>query len=227
MGVSQLGVSTAGKTLYVQKFTTVGPNTFTLPAGYGASNPLVCDVFLVGGGGGAGGTTYNTTSGNYCGAGGGGGGAVKYETISLTANATAWVGDGGLGGMGAFNSAKTGMSHSSHGGNGEASWFGTSNGPANMFINPTFASTTNNSAGANDIGIPIMYFWGLNPTSYSPPFGGGTAFKPVGYNNGSTNAFRVYSAYTYTFSAYLKYDTSGSPVVYVANREFEIGRAHV
>ena len=48
MGVSQLGVSTAGKTLYVQKFTTVGPNTFTLPAGYGASNPLVCDVFQIG-----------------------------------------------------------------------------------------------------------------------------------------------------------------------------------
>lgn len=222
MGSSVVGgASSAAKSLYVQKFTTEGPNTFTLPSGYGASNPLVCEVTLVGGGGGAGGTSYNTTTGEFAWAGGGGGGAVKQEIISLTADATAWVGGGGLGGGGSYSTAKTSIAHSCHGGFGEASWFGTSStGPANMWINPQFTTTKTSTPNTLDIGIPIMYFVGQNTNSYPPAVQGGVVVKnTTSYNYPSTNAFRVYPSKTYTFSIYARVDST-TVTMGVQNKEY-------
>jgi hypothetical protein len=43
---------------YYQKFTSSG--TFTLPDGYGAANPLLIDIQVIGGGGGGSGSSYNS-----------------------------------------------------------------------------------------------------------------------------------------------------------------------
>jgi hypothetical protein len=61
MGTSSIPASGGGglRPRY-QKFTSSG--TFTLPDGYGAANPLLVNIQVIGGGGGGGGWTTNTTS---------------------------------------------------------------------------------------------------------------------------------------------------------------------
>jgi hypothetical protein len=211
MGIATIGTSGAtGKTLYVQKFTTVGPNTFTLPSGYGASNPLVCEVLLVGGGGGAG--HYTSYSTYQVAGGGGGGGGVKRDIISLTDNATAYVGDGGPGMLGL--STKSSLSYGgSFGGIGETSWFGTSNGPANLIYNPNFI--------VNGGGTSWTY---ANYSNNTPPINDGAEILQLQTGDRNINVSsptRLYTNKQYTFSIYVYNETN--PGYAATGRVYAIG----
>lgn len=121
MAVSNLVAGAAGLTKYTQLFTSSG--TFTLPSGYGSTNPLFVDVVIVGGGGGggAGATNY------YGGGGGGSGCGFYYQQIPVFANTTVTIGAGGAGGTVA--DANTG----NDGTNGGASLFGDYQAPGGGF----------------------------------------------------------------------------------------------
>lgn len=211
MGIQTVGTSSStGKTLYVQKFTTVGPNTFTLPSGYGVGNPLTCEVLLVGGGGGAG--HYTTYSGTVVAGGGGGGGGVKRDVISLTANATAYVGDGGPGMRGA--STKGSLSYGgSFGGIGETTWFGTSNGPANLIYNPNFFQ---NGGGSG---------WSYaNYSVNTPPINDSAEILQLQQGNTYINVSaptRLYTNKQYTFSIYVY--NEGNPGYGATGRVYVVG----
>lgn len=206
MGIQTIPApSSAGKQLYVQKFTTEGTNTFTLPSGYGAGNPLVCEVTVVGGGGGAGGMGYNTSNGQRGGGGGGGGGAVFTDIISLTSNATAFVGSGGLGGKYTFSGSNTSLSGSCHGGQGEHSWFGVSTGPVNFWPNPQCEAFGGTSGGVYDIGVP---FAGMvaGASSYTGALTTSCFIvtAPSVVNQHISNPVRVLPSTQYTLSFYMR-----------------------
>lgn len=111
-----------GKSGPVRKTKTITANqTFTLPDGYDADNPLVVDVLAIGGGGGGGGgsvasswakvwTTYG---------GGGGSGVAVAKTIYLTQPVEIVIGAGGVGGQPSYTQ------FSSAGGDGGDTFFGT------------------------------------------------------------------------------------------------------
>jgi hypothetical protein len=101
MGLTVFPPAAGGLKLYTQTFTSSG--TFTLPSGYGASNPLQATVLVVGGGGGGGGGGRNNIfNGNAWGGAGGGSGIAYYlQDILLTENQTVTIGAGGIGGAGA------------------------------------------------------------------------------------------------------------------------------
>ena len=66
------------------------------------SNPLECDILVVGGGG----------AGGYNGGGGGGGGGVGYlENVTLNGNYRIKVGRGGLSSFNSFNYSQSGISN--------------------------------------------------------------------------------------------------------------------
>ena len=95
MAINTVPAASAGKSRYVSTFTSSG--TFTLPAGYDSTNPLVCEVYIQGAGGGGGSGAFNSTQGN--GAGGGGAGYCMYiPSLAVTSNTTVTIGTGGAGG---------------------------------------------------------------------------------------------------------------------------------
>lgn len=121
MAVSNLVAASSGLIKYTQLFTSSG--TFTLPSGYGSTNPLFVDVVIVGGGGGggAGATNY------YGGGGGGSGCGFYYQQIPVYANTSITIGAGGAGGTVA--DANTG----NNGNNGGSSFFGDLEAPGGGF----------------------------------------------------------------------------------------------
>lgn len=121
MGLSVIPAPASGLVKYTQLFTSSG--TFTLPSGYGSTNPLFVDVVVVGGGGGggAGATNY------YGGGGGGSGCGFYYQQIPVYANTTVTIGSGGTGGTVA--SANQG----NDGTNGGSSFFGDLEAPGGGF----------------------------------------------------------------------------------------------
>ena len=111
-----------GKSGPVRKTVTITANqTFFLPDGYDADNPLVVDVLAIGGGGGGGGgsvasswakiwTTYG---------GGGGSGVAVAKKLYLSEPVEIVVGAGGLGGSPSYTQFAT------EGGDGGDTFFGT------------------------------------------------------------------------------------------------------
>ena len=110
-----------GKSGPVRKTVTITANqTFFLPDGYDADNPLVVDVLAIGGGGGGGGgsvasswakiwTTYG---------GGGGSGVAVAKKLYLTEPVDIVIGAGGVGGDPSYTQFSTA------GGNGGDTYFG-------------------------------------------------------------------------------------------------------
>jgi len=97
-----IAVFPAPSSALIQKSQTFNSSgTFTLPAGYGAGQPLIISALVCGGGGGGGGGGFDSAGSTGGGGGGGGSGvATFFENISLTANATITIGAGGSGGTG-------------------------------------------------------------------------------------------------------------------------------
>lgn len=89
MGISTFPSTSGGFIKKRQLFRTSG--TFTLPGGYGASKPLLCEMTMVGGGGAGGGFSGSAHS-----AGGGGGGRVIRANFYLTDNIPIVIGAGGV-----------------------------------------------------------------------------------------------------------------------------------
>jgi len=114
MGISVFPAAGGGVIRKSTTFTSSG--TFTLPAGYGAGQPLIVDIEICGGGAGGGSGGHDA---QVCGGGGGGGSGITtvYRNIALTANATITIGAGGTGGA-----ARTGNPAGADGASG-----GTSN----------------------------------------------------------------------------------------------------
>jgi hypothetical protein len=96
MGIQVFPAAGGGVVLKTQTFTSSG--TFTLPSGYGASNPLIVDLEICGGGGGGGSGGASSTFQSGGGGGGGSGVVALYKGVSLTSNATITIGAGGAGG---------------------------------------------------------------------------------------------------------------------------------
>jgi hypothetical protein len=96
MGIQTIPAASGSLIRKSQTFTSSG--TFTLPAGYGAGQPLIIDAEVCGGGGGGGSGAYNAAGAPYGGGGGGSGVTSVFTGISLTANATITIGAGGAGG---------------------------------------------------------------------------------------------------------------------------------
>lgn len=130
MGISVYPAPSSSKTLKTVRYTTSGTTTFTLPSGYGVSNPLVADITIVGAGGSAGKGYYTALTNRGMGGGGGGGGYFQ-QTVQLTANMFVNVGRGGA----SANWYHDGGITPGFGSNGGTSYVSTAH-PANYFINP-------------------------------------------------------------------------------------------
>lgn len=204
MGISVIGgSSSAGTTRKVARFTTEGVNTFTLPSGYDATNPLYAEVTLVGAGGGAGCGFWTSTT-NLGAAGGGGGGAVKKLNLALTSNLTAHVGYRGYGGKGGKTMTIAAANNSWHGGNGGATFLGNGT-PKNLFINPQCLAT--------DISYTTYILSSLIPSNAWAPAVSGNVIYSGSYNSGTYYKSQPYSvkpSTQYSFSHYAKGDANGS-----------------
>jgi hypothetical protein len=107
MGISVFPAPGSGLIRKSQTFTSSG--TFTLPAGYGAGQPLIIDA-EVGGGGGGGGSGAFAAARSGGGGGGGSGVVTLFNNIALTANATITIGAGGTGGAASTGVGNNGTS---------------------------------------------------------------------------------------------------------------------
>ena len=198
MGISVIGgSSSAGTTRKVARFTTEGVNTFTLPSGYDATNPLYAEVTLVGAGGGAGCGFWTSTT-NMGTAGGGGGGAVKKLNLALTSNLTAHVGYRGYGGKGGKTMTIAQNNNSWHGGNGGYTFLGNGT-PKNLFINPQCLET--------DINFSTYILSSLTPTNAQAPAVSGNVIQIGSYSSGTWYKSQPYSvkpSTAYCFSHYAK-----------------------
>ncbi len=210
MGISVYPAPAAGKTLKVQRFTTPGLSTFTLPAGYGASNPLTAEILLVGAGGGAGRGHYNS-GGDFGVGGGGGGGGVTSLTVQLTQNMNVMVGRGGASPNWYFyNGLNFGR-----GENGGCSYVSNST-PVNLMINPRFRGIF---SAEPSISTPFGPGFSTKTTSYGNPGVGPTealydgSFSSKAYTNGPT--FDVIAGTNYCFSMYY-YGAGGSSTLTIA-----------
>lgn len=203
MSVSQLNPSTSsGKTLYVQKFTSSG--TFTLPAGYGASNPLLVEAFLVGAGGGAAGNCYYSATPTVLWGGGGGGGGVVQDILSLTADTAITVGKGGAWGFDA-------NSWNGNGGNGSFSAVGAS--AKNLFINPQCLVQQTYLGMA----FPWASVANISVTNSSGAIRGGY-FQIQASSPAYSQPYRLTPGTTYTLSHYAQpFSTNGTGVQIVAS----------
>ncbi len=92
MGINIIGGSATTTQDKTVVYGAPGTYTFTPPAGTSASNPLLCEVTVVGGGGGGG--NYNTASA-ISGSGGGAGQVINQSSFYITGPTTVTVGAGG------------------------------------------------------------------------------------------------------------------------------------
>jgi len=162
----------SGSTNYViERFTTVGSSTWTVPSG------VTSIEYLIVGGGGAGGTAYLNAS-----AGGGGGGQVVSGTRSVTANEnyTISVGNGGAlssaspypGGDGGRSSITT------SGGSTVAAGLGGGGGSSFKVGPEGYASTTGYTGGGGGA-------WAANTSSGSTGTGGASFKGGDAYGHGT------------------------------------------
>lgn len=100
MGISVVGGSTTTTQDKTVVYGTPGSYTFTPPAGTSTSNPLLCEVTVVGAGGGGGNYVSPTT-----GSGGGAGQVMFQENFYVTGPTSVTVGAGGAAATAGGNSA--------------------------------------------------------------------------------------------------------------------------
>lgn len=197
MAVSNLVSASAGKVLKVARFTTPGVSTFTLPAGYDATNPLTAEITVVGGGGSAGRGHYQSGS-DFGVGGGGGGGGVLTQTVQFTQNMTVGVGRGGASpNWYWYNGTSYGQGY-----NGGCSFVGSAQ-PVNLFLNPRFRGIWSSEVITQ---TPFGPGFTDTSTSYGNPGVGSTlalynsSFTSYTYHYGPT--FDVIPSTNYCFSMY-------------------------
>lgn len=168
MGISVFPAAGGGVVRKQTSFTSSG--TFTLPAGYGAGQPLIVDIEICGGGGGGGSGSAETATSTGGGTGGGSGVVAVYKDISLTANATITIGAGGTGGT-----AVSGNSYGIVGASG-----GTSN------VNSTFYAPGGGGGSPGQNGSPTtVKGLGVNSHGFYIPGGYTTGIDVAGAGGGS------------------------------------------
>jgi hypothetical protein len=169
MAVSSLVAAGGGLIRKSTSFTSSG--TFTLPAGYGAGQPLIVDIEICGGGGG-GGSGAIANSGAAGGGGGGGSGITTvYRNIPLTANATVTIGAAGAGG-----NARGGTAYGFTGATG-----GTSN------VNSLYYAPGGGGGGGGNLQSAIINYRapGVNSFGFYVPGGYANASEGAGGGGGS------------------------------------------
>ena len=168
--------------------------TFTLPAGYGANNPLNIDVIAVGGGGAGGNNYYG---------GGGGAGELVLASYAATANCSVTIGAGGttvsgsssagIGGTGGTTTVASlatqnynyAQNSAARYGNGSVATNFTSGGYQNAYWN-----TSGTQQGGYNGSFPSLDPFGNNLSTQNGKFYG---FARGQWNNNGTE-----NQYTYT-----------------------------
>lgn len=186
MAVSSL-VAAGGGAVIRRQVTFTSSGTFTLPAGYDASQPLLVDIEICGGGGGGGGGgKHGTNQTGYGGGGGASGVAMLYKNVPLTANATITLGAGGTGGAGTASAGSTGSDGSSGGTSDVNSLYFAPGGGAGSYGGYTDLLISRRGYGVNSYGFYIP--GGMMPGQQHTPGAGGGSGGTYSNDSGTTSA---------------------------------------
>jgi hypothetical protein len=169
MGISVFPAASGGVIRKSTTFTSSG--TFTLPAGYGAGQPLIVDIEICGGGGGGGSGAATTAESSTGGTGGASGVTTVYRNVALTANATVTIGAGGTGGS-ARTATQNGIVGASGGASNVDSIYYAPGGGGGTFGQTQNSPTTLKGLGVHTYGFNIP--GGYSTSDVSPGAGGGS-----------------------------------------------------
>lgn len=191
MAVSSLVAASGGVVRKQTSFTSSG--TFTLPAGYGAGQPLIVDIEICGGGGGGGAGGADTATSCGGGTGGGSGVVAVYRNISLTANATITIGAGGAGGAAVSGTTAGNVGASGGTSNVDSTFYapGGGGGSPGQSASPTTVKGLGVNShgfyipGGYSTGIDVAGAGGGSGSSGSANLNSGQTTWPIGGSRGS------------------------------------------